>query len=281
MGKALAIMLTLLTAMTVWMFAGQRALWFPENISTDGVLIDEQFARTSVVVGLAFVAVQLALAFAVWWFSRRSGTRPSYSLGNAKVDVTWALLTLVVFVTLAITGERLWSRLQLTSAAAGATPVDAVRVNLVAQQVQFTFHYAGADRVFGRTAPEFYNDAMSNAIGLDPDDAAGKDDSQLPALIVPASRDIELTMRSRDVIHNFFVPAMRIKQDIVPGLTIRLHFTATRPGKYEIPCAELCGNGHYKMKSWMIVVLADEYAAMEKLSKAEFRARVEALLKPQ
>src|SRR5438067_2281322 len=160
MGKALAIMLTLLTAMTVWMFAGQRALWFPENISTDGVLIDEQFARTSVVVGLAFVAVQLALAFAVWWFSRLSGKRSSYS---------------------------------------------------------------------------------------------------------------------RDVIHNFFVPAMRIKQDIVPGLTIRLHFTATRPGKYEIPCAELCGNGHYKMKSWMIVVPADEYTAMEKLSKAEFRARVDAL----
>ena len=108
------------------------------------MLIDAQFARTSVVVGLAFVAVQLALAFAVWWFSRRSGTRSSYSLGNAKVDATWTLLTLVVFVTLAITGERLWSRLQLTSAAAGTTPVDAVRVNLVAQQFQFTFHYNSA-----------------------------------------------------------------------------------------------------------------------------------------
>jgi len=279
MGKALAILLVLLTAITVWLFAGKPPLWFPENISTDGALIDAQFARTSVVVGLAFIGVQLALAFAVWRFSRASITRAAYSPGSTKVDAAWTIFTLIVFVTLAITGERLWSRLQLTSAAAGASSVDPVRVNLVAQQFQFTFHYAGADGVFGRTAPEFYNDALGNAVGLDPADAAGKDDSQLPALVVPASRDVELTMRSRDVIHNFFVPAMRIKQDIVPGLTIRLRFTATRPGKYEIPCAELCGNGHYKMKSWMIVVPADEYAAMERLSKAELRARVEALLK--
>ena len=101
----------------------------------------------------------------------------------------------------------------------------------------------------------------------------------MPALVVPEGRNVELTMRSRDVIHNFFVPAMRVKQDIVPGLTIIVRFTATKAGRYEIPCAELCGNGHYKMKSWMIVVPADEYAALERLSKAELRARVGEWLK--
>ena len=281
MGKALAVLLTLLTAITVWMFAGQRAPWFPENISTDGALIDAQFRRTFVVVGMAFIAAQLALGYAVWRFSRKAAGRAAYLPGSSKIDVAWTIFTAVVFITLAITGQRLWSRLQLTSVASVAAPADTVRVGLVAQQFQFTFHYAGADGVFGRTAPAFYNDAMGNAIGLDPDDAAGNDDSQLPALVVPANRYIELTMRSRDVIHNFFVPAMRIKQDIVPGLTIRLRFTAMRPGKYEIPCAELCGNGHYKMKSWLIVVPADEYAELESLSKAQLRARVEALLMPQ
>ena len=277
MGKALAVMLTLLTVAAIWMFAGQRALWFPENISTDGARIDAQFARTFVVVGLAFVGAQLALGYAVWRFRGRAGVRAAHSPGSDRLDVTWTVFTAIVFVALAVTGQRVWSRLQMTSAA----QAEPVRVNLVAQQFQFTCHYAGADGTFGRTAPEFYDDAMVNYVGLDPNDAAGKDDLQLPALVVPAGRDVELTMRSRDVIHDFFVPAMRIKQDIVPGLTIRLHFTANRPGKYEIPCAELCGNGHYKMKSWMVVVPAGDYAAMEHMSKAQFRARVDELLKPQ
>jgi cytochrome c oxidase subunit 2 len=280
MGKALAVMLTLLTAAAIWMFAGQRALWFPENISTDGALIDAQFTRTFIVVGLAFIGAQLALGYAVWRFSRSSAARAARLRGSRRVEAAWAIFTAVVFITLAIMGQRVWSRLQLTSAAFGPAQVDSVRVNLVAQQFQFTFHYAGADGAFGRTAPEFYNDAMANVVGLDSADAAGTDDLQLPALVVPVNRDIELTMRSKDVIHNFFVPAMRIKQDIVPGLTIRLRFTATRAGMYEIPCAELCGSGHYKMKSWLIVVPADEYAAMEKMNKAQFRARVEELLKP-
>jgi cytochrome c oxidase subunit 2 len=279
MGKALALMLFVLTAAAIWMFACQRTLWFPENISTDGALIDAQFRRTFIVVGLAFIGAQLALGYAVWRFSRSSGARAAHLQGSNKLEAAWTIFTAVVFITLAIMGQRVWSRLQLTSAAFGAAQGDPLRVNLVAQQFQFTFHYAGADGTFGKTAPEFYNDAMANTIGLDPSDAAGKDDLQLPTLVVPDNRDIELTMRSKDVIHNFFVPTMRIKQDIVPGLTIRLHFTATRPGTYEIPCAELCGSGHYKMKSWMIVVPADEYTAMAQMSKAQFRARVEELLR--
>lgn len=280
MGKALAVMLILLTAAAIWMFVGQRALWFPENISTDGALIDAQFTYTFVVVGVAFTSVHLALGYAVWRFSRTPGARAAHLPGSNKLEAVWTLLTAAVFITLAILGQRVWSRLQLTSAANGALALNPVRVNLVAQQFQFTFHYAGPDGTFGKTAPEFYNDALANYVGLDPTDAAGKDDGQLPTLVVPVDRDIELMMRSRDVIHNFFVPAMRIKQDIVPGLTIRLHFTATRQGAYEIPCAELCGSGHYKMKSWLIVVAADEYARMEQMNKAQFRARVEELLKP-
>jgi cytochrome c oxidase subunit 2 len=280
MGKALALMLTLLTVAGVWMFAGQRALWFPENISTDGALIDAQFRTTFIIVGLAFVAVQLVLGYAVWRFRRRTGARAAHLRGSNKLEAAWTIFTAVVFITLAVMGQRVWSRLQLTSAARSPSPADAVRVNLVAQQFQFTFHYAGADGAFGQTAPQFYNDALGNYAGLDPADASGRDDSQLPALVVPVGRNVELTMRSRDVIHNFFVPAMRIKQDIVPGLTISLRFMANKVGRYEIPCAELCGSGHYKMKSWMIVVPADDYLAITQMSKAQFRAHVEELLKP-
>src|SRR5215510_4600214 len=84
MGKALAVMLLILTAAAVWMFACQRALWFPENISTDGRLIDAQFTRTFAVVGLAFVGVQLALGYAVWRFRGKGGGRAAHLRGSRK-----------------------------------------------------------------------------------------------------------------------------------------------------------------------------------------------------
>src|SRR5215475_12644213 len=118
MGKALAVMLLILTAAAVWMFACQRALWFPENISPDGALIDAQFTRTFVVVGLAFVGVQLALGYAVWRFSRKTGGRAAHLRGGKVLERAWTLFTAAVFVTLALMGQTVWSRLQMIGAAA-------------------------------------------------------------------------------------------------------------------------------------------------------------------
>ena len=280
MGKLFAALLVVLASVALWMTAVQRGLWFPENISTDGAMIDLQFDHTLVVTGAAFLAAQLGLAYAAWRYGRNEGRRVTHSRGSGRIEVSWTILTAAVFLTLAITGQRLWSRLQLTSAAYSPVSEDVVRIELVAQQFQFTFHYAGVDRTFGRAAPQFYEDSTGNYAGLDPGDAAGRDDLQLPVLIVPQDRLVELSMRSRDVIHNFFVPAMRIKQDIVPGMEIRVRFTATKQGRYEVPCAELCGSGHYKMKAFLIVVSHDEYIALERLDKPHFRARVEELSRP-
>lgn len=273
-GKALGALLGSIVSASIFMFVGQHTLWFPPNISEHGGKIDAQFMRTLWVVGIAFTAAQLALGYAVWRFGRKGNERAVYTHGSNKLEATWTIITASIFIAVAILGQQVWAQLHLRDAAP-----DAVKVNLMAQQFQFNFHYSGLDATFGKTAPEFFDDGSQNYVGLDPSDPAGKDDLQLTTLVVSADRPVELTLRSKDVIHSFFVPACRIKQDTVPGMAIKIHFTPNTPGKYEIPCAELCGNGHYKMKSFMLVVAKDDYDAMEKMTKPQFRARMDELLK--
>ena len=80
------------------------------------------------------------------------------------------------------------------------------------------------------------------------------------ALAIPVNRPVELRLRSKDVIHNFWVPQLRFKQDLVPGMEIKVHFTANKVGKYELACAELCGQLHFKMKSYMLVLPEEEHS---------------------
>ncbi|HST19736.1 MAG TPA: cytochrome c oxidase subunit II [Blastocatellia bacterium] len=274
MGKIIAVILVVLTAASIWMFVGQHTLWFPKDISEHGPKIDAQFMRTLLVVGIAFTAAQLALGYAVWRFGRKGNERAVYTHGSNKLEATWTIITAAVFVVLAVLGQQVWANLHLNVAAA-----DAVKVTVMAQQFQFNFHYSGADGIFGKTSPEFYSDDSQNYVGIDPADEHGKDDLQLTTLVIPANRQVELTLRSRDVIHSFWVPACRIKQDTVPGMSIKIHFTPNTPGKYEIPCAELCGNGHYKMKSFLLVVPSEEYDQMEKMTRQQFRAKMDELFK--
>jgi len=83
--------------------------------------------------------------------------------------------------------------------------------------------------------------------------------SEINALHIPVGQAIKIKLASEDVIHSFYIPAFRIKQDAVPGRTIRAWFEATKPGKYEWPCAELCGFGHSGMKGWVYVHTPEEY----------------------
>jgi cytochrome c oxidase subunit II len=81
----------------------------------------------------------------------------------------------------------------------------------------------------------------------------------VPSLTVPVNRPVELLLRSQDVVHNFFVRELRLQQDAVPGMVIPLHFTAIRIGHYEIVCTQLCGLGHYRMRSFLNVLSAPDY----------------------
>jgi cytochrome c oxidase subunit 2 len=263
MGRFFAILIWLLTIVTMAFFVWSKAKtgwWFPEAISTHAGAMDSQFNITWAVVALAFFLVQAALGLAVWRFRAKGGERASYTEGSARVEIALAAITAVVFIALAITGQRVWASLQLNQA-----PPDAVQVEVTGQQFLWNFRYPGADGRFGTTNPKLYNDADNSIgarpgpLGIDASDPSGKDDVVAGSMIVPIGRPINVTLRAKDVTHDFFVPALRLKQDAVPGLKINIHFTATKEGRYEIACAELCGQLHHQMRAYLEVKSQAEF----------------------
>jgi cytochrome c oxidase subunit II len=274
MGRALAVFLWVMTGLSVWMLASGR-WWFPKAISEHGPAYDRQFILTIIVVGIAFVAAQVALGYTLWRFQDTGGTvRAAYSHGNNRMEILWTMITAAVFITLGLLGQRVWYGLHMQPAPAGAA-----QVKVVAQQFQWNFHYAGADTLFGRTDPAKISDESINYIGLDDTDPAAKDDVVMQALVARAGRPIELTLTSRDVTHSFWVPPLRFKQDAVPGLDVKVHFTPETVGQYEIACAELCGQQHYKMRAYMLVLPDEEYASLMAMPQAQFQKRVAELQK--
>ncbi len=128
-------------------------------------------------------------------------------------------------------------------------------VQVQSGQFAFYFRYPGPDGKFGPTHPDLINEANQNIFGLDPDhDPESKDDLVTAEMAIPVNREIRLLMHSKDVSHSFYVPALRIHQDFVPGLDLQLHFTATKVGRYEIVCSQLCGLGHYNMRAYLSVL---------------------------
>ncbi len=263
MALALAILIWGIVLASILLFSGEMG-WFPPQISEHGDAMDAQFSNTLIVVAIGFILSQVALGYYVWRYRDRSGRRAIYTHGNAKFEVVTALVTAVTFVTLAIVGQRVWAELHLRD-----MPEDAVKVEVTAQQFAWNFRYPGPDGKFGKTVPRLINDQL-NPVGVDPRDPASKDDVvTLNRMAIPVNRDIRLTLRSKDVTHSFFVPAMRFKQDTTPGLAVPGHFKAMKTGEYEIACAELCGLQHYKMKGFLMVMSDQEFEAWLK-ERAEF-----------
>jgi cytochrome c oxidase subunit 2 len=137
---------------------------------------------------------------------------------------------------------------------------EALVVHVVAQQFSFNYHLPGPDGQFGRRDVSFVTNA--NPLGLDPNDPAGKDDIVTTGeLHVPVNRPVIAELSSKDVIHDYFLPGMRIGGDAIPGSLIPIWFTPVKTGTYEAICAQLCGLGHYGMKGTLVVDTPQDYEA--------------------
>jgi cytochrome c oxidase subunit II len=274
MGRALAVFIWVMTILSVWMFLSGR-WWFPASISEHGPAYDAQFLLTITVVGLAFASAQIALGYTLWRFRDTGGTaRAVYTHGSNRLEMIWTIVTALIFISIALLGQRVWFNLHLKPA-----PPESAHVRVLAQQFQWNFQYAGADGQFGRTDPRKISDESLNYVGLDESDPAAKDDAVVQTLVVEVDHPVELILMSRDVIHSFWVPQLRYKQDAVPGLEIPIHFTPNKVGRYEIACAELCGQQHYKMRSYMLVLPKEEYDSVVSQPQAQFQSRVSELYK--
>jgi len=229
----------------------------PEDISTHGQLIDEQTSDTMVEAGISFLAAQFVLAFFIWKFSDpKPGAKIKYFPGGAKGLVIAAVLLVGTEVlALGVFGTKAWATIYFTPPAADALPVQ-----VQAGQFAFYFRYPGPDGKFGPLHPDKIDEASENFFGLDTtNDPDSKDDIVTAELAIPTNREIHLLMHAKDVGHSFYVRELRVQQDFVPGLDVSLHFTATKPGKYEIVCTQLCGLGHYNMKAYLEVMTPSDY----------------------
>jgi cytochrome c oxidase subunit 2 len=245
-GVLLAALLLILIIASLYLFMAQP-FWFPTLASVHGASIDSLFMAVLIVSGIAFVLVQGALGFFVARYGENGRERASYWHDNPKAEAILLIGTAVILTVLVFMGQRVWASMYFSDA-----PADAVVIEATGEQFAWNFHYPGPDGAFGRTDAQLIT--ATNTIGLDRNDPPAKDDVvAINEMHFPVDRPVRVRLRSKDVIHSFFLPNLRIKQDAVPGMAIEVWFMPNRAGTYEIACAELCGLGHYRMKGALTV----------------------------
>jgi cytochrome c oxidase subunit 2 len=235
-----------------------RNTWHPlPDISAHGQAIDDQLSDTMWEAGISFLASQILLAWFIWRFSgdRRGEKTKSFPGGALGLVAAAFILVGVEVFALGIFGVKAWANLYFTPPGADAMPIQ-----VQAGQFAFYFRYPGQDGKFGPLHPDKISEASENFFGLDQtNDQDSKDDIVTAEMAIPVNREIRLLMHAKDVSHSFYVPALRIHQDFVPGLDLQIHFTATRVGRYEIVCSQLCGLGHYNMKAYLSVMSQQDF----------------------
>ena len=262
MALALLIILSGITLASAYLFTHP---WLPFAASSTARAIDASMLNNIALVGIAFIASHLLLAGLLWRYRDDRPTpvaaAPNY---ERKIEFTAIGIAIVLFMGMNISGQRIWAR---TSPLNSAEKAEVVRVEVVAEQFRWYFRYPGADGVFGKRRVVLQDASLGNPLGLDKTDAAAVDDVVATTLMLPAGTDVRLSLRTHDVVHSFFVPALRLKQDSLPGRPIALGLRVDQPGEYEIVCAELCGLGHHAMNSKLKVVPRDEFESWSRASR--------------
>ena len=209
--------------------------WFPENISTFGADLDGVFYLIYYIVGFWFLLTQAAIVYFIIRFRRRAGQPAAYIRGDTWRQLSWILVPAAVVLVLDLgidaAGARVWEEIKTR------IPPGDVHLEINAKQFEWMITYPGVDSKLG-TADDFIVNSE---------------------LHVPVGKDVRITLKSKDVLHSFFLPNVRLKQDVVPGRAIDVWFKVTKPGTYELACAELCGFGHYTMRGTFIVQTPEEY----------------------
>ncbi|HUF27934.1 MAG TPA: cytochrome c oxidase subunit II [Gemmatimonadaceae bacterium] len=195
--------------------------------------IDAIYYLILVITGLAFVIVEVGLIWFLFAYRSRPGRKARYTHGNNTAEVIWTAIPAVVVVMIGIMSGSVWTHIK----GHDSVPADAIPIGMEARQFEWHVTYPGAD----------------GELGTDDDFTVRNQ------LHIPVGRPVVLHLVADDVIHSFFVPAFRVKQDAVPGMSIPVWFEATTPGQYEIACAELCGLGHYRMRGMVTVHEPEAY----------------------
>ncbi len=205
----------------------------PPGASTFASDIDFLYYFILVITGIAFVVVEGGIIFFLFKYRARPGRKAVYTHGSTKAEIIWTAVPAVTVVIIGLMSGGVWN----TVKGRNSVPPDAIEYGLLGRQFEWNVTYAGGDGRLGT-----------------PDDFDVRNQ-----LHIPVDQPVVLRLTAEDVIHSFFVPAFRVKQDALPGQTINVWFEATEVGEYELACAELCGLGHYRMRASVTVHTQEDY----------------------
>jgi len=262
----------------------ERFLGLPELASEHGARLDHLTGLIHVLMAVLFVVWTAFFLFMLVRFRRGSHPRADYTGVRGKAS-TWAEAAVALAEVILLVG---FSIPLYSERVDDLPPLDtAVKVRIVAEQFAWNVHYPGPDGVFGRSSIELV-DTQTNPLGIDPEDPMGKDDiTAINQLHLPVDEPVLITLSSKDVIHSFFLPEMRVKQDAIPGMEFPVWFVPTvtteamraRLGNdkfdYEIGCAQLCGIGHATMRGFVTVHTREGFDAWMAEQEAEKAAEGE------
>ncbi len=217
-------------------------MWLPESASTYGPKVDQLFWAILWITGFFFFLVQGGLLLFVLRYRSRADRKASYVHGHTGLEVIWTVIPALILLGLTLASQRVWAEIRYP----GYRPSHALQVEILAEQFAWNIRYPGADGQF-----ETEDDVAS-----------------LNELHLPVGQPVLLKLRSKDVIHSFFVAEFRLKQDTVPGMPTEAWLEVTRPGVFEIRCAELCGLGHYRMRGFVTAEDPAEFETWLKETKA-------------
>lgn len=251
----LAAGLIAMTAFTVYAFASKS--WLPPVASEHGPGVDGMIRYLLYATGAIFVGGHVVLVLFLLRYSR-----PDAAVGPLlpRREWVWSIgpvigMTLIAEGGVMVIGMPTWNKVY------GGAPPDAVQVEAVGKQFEWTFRYPGKDGRYGRIDPKQFH-KTENPLALDENDPAAADDVVVRGTLrLPVGKTVSLQIRSMDVLHSFTVPQFRVKQDAVPGLVTGVRFRPEAAGEYEVACAELCGFGHYTMRGRCLALPAAEFEA--------------------
>ncbi len=239
--------------------------WWWTPIASNWGYIDTTLVITFWITGAVFVAVILFMAWCVFRYRHREGSRAAYEPENKRLELWLTVATAIGIIAMLAPGLVVWKQFI-------TVPDDATEVEVFAQQWSWSYRLPGEDGTLGASNVRLIG--PDNPLGLDPDDPASADDVilDLADLHLPVGRPVKMMLRSVDVLHDFYVPEFRAKMDMVPGMVTYFWFTPTRPGEFEVLCAELCGLGHGIMRGYVVVDEPEDYEVWlaDQLTQADY-----------
>jgi cytochrome c oxidase subunit 2 len=227
--------------------------WWATPLASNWKQMDDTLTITLVITGIFFIVINLFVGYIVWRFRHgaprqdgQGGHRADYHPENRKLEIWLTVGT--AFGVMALLAPGLFVYADYVR-----PPRDAMVMEVIGQQWQWAFRFPGKSGQLGTSDPRFITGA--NPLGLNPDDPRGQDNIVIsgPEVHLPLNRPVKVLLRSRDVLHDFYVPPFRARMNMVPGMVTSFWFTPTQAGRFEILCAQLCGVGHYNMRGMVVV----------------------------